>query len=286
MASSPLSVAARRARNFLRRPVTGPLRTLPEFVVLGAQKAGTTSLYEYLIQHPDVGDARTKEVHYFDLAYERGPNWYRAHFPTRLHAAWHRAATGRRLVVGEASPYYLFHPLVPERMKRDLPEAKFVVLLRNPVSRAVSQYHHEVRWGFEKRPIAQAFAEEFPMVDDEERRMIADPKYYSFGHHHHSYRARGRYAVQLERWFAHFPQDRFLILRSEDFHADTPRHLDEVCRWLGLAPFGAGIAATDLSERNKGEYEKPDAALLDELRAEFQPHNERLEKLLGRGFGW
>src|SRR5436189_26280 len=126
------------------------MRPLPDFLILGAQKAGTTALYAYLRWHPQVTGPSFKEVSFFDRHYARGERWYRAHLPVR-----------RRAVVGEASPSYLFHPLAPERVARMLPEARLIALLRNPVDRAFSHYQHEVALGREQLSFEDALAGEF-----------------------------------------------------------------------------------------------------------------------------
>jgi lipopolysaccharide transport system ATP-binding protein len=96
-------------RGLRARLLTAGLRRAPDFLIIGAQKGGTTSLYSYLCEHPSVVAAERIEVHYFDLAYDRPWWWYKSHFPGRI-------GNGRTLT-GEASPYYLFHPLVPERVR-------------------------------------------------------------------------------------------------------------------------------------------------------------------------
>src|SRR5436309_16134274 len=108
---------------------------LPDFIVIGAQKSGTGSLYAYLNGHPDVAGARVKEVHYFDLHYHRGVDWYLDQFPDE--------AAARPRCTGEASPYYLFHPHAPRRAFDLVPDARLIALLRDPVDRAISHYHHE-----------------------------------------------------------------------------------------------------------------------------------------------
>ena len=105
----------------LWRLATAPVRTLPDFLIIGAQKSGTTFLYQLLVQHPHVKPAFVKEVHYFDLEYRKGVNWYRSHFPLQMR-------NSREYITGEASPYYLFHPHAPRRASAVVPDAKLVVL--------------------------------------------------------------------------------------------------------------------------------------------------------------
>jgi hypothetical protein len=256
---------------------------LPDFVILGAQKAGTTSLYSYLCRHPQVAPATRKEVHYFDLNFSRGLDWYRGHFPRRL-PAWIDAATGRRpIVTGEASPYYLFHPHVPARMAELPASVKFIVLLRDPVQRTYSHYQFIVRLGAETLSFGEALAAEPDRLRDEVPRLLADDRHFSFNHQYFSYVARSLYAEQIERWLNHIDRRRFLFLKSEDLF-DRPAHvLAETASFLELAPFDFGAT---FPVENGNSYAALDRGVERRLAAFFGPHNRRLYELLGRDFGW
>ncbi|MGH3138604.1 MAG: sulfotransferase, partial [Gaiellales bacterium] len=128
------------------RMVNAGSRPLPDFLIIGAQRCGTTSLYRYLEKHPQViGAAPSKGVHYFDVHHERSLRWYRAHFPTRRR----RDRAGGGAVTGEASPYYVFHPHGPDRVRAAVPNVRLILMLRDPVIRAFSQYQQEYARGFE-----------------------------------------------------------------------------------------------------------------------------------------
>jgi hypothetical protein len=264
------------------RVVTGPLRMLPDYLIIGAQKCGTSSLYRYLNEHPSVAAAAGKEVHYFDWHYRRGPRWYRAHFPTVAYRELFRARTGRRLVTGEASPYYLFHPHSPLRVKRLVPEVKLIALLRDPAERAVSAYHHQVRAGTEALPLAEALDQEPSRLAGEIDRLSRDEDYRSVAHRRYSYLSRGHYADQLELWFRHFPREQLLVIRSEDFFDDPGAAVASVATFLGLPP----LPPRQFRRFNAGDYENTDPAIRARLNDYFAPHNRRLYQLLGRDFGW
>ncbi len=248
-------------------------RPLPDFLIIGTQKGGTTSLHAYLAENSMVSAPSTKEVHYFDHNHGRGQGWYRAHF---------QRAYGSARLSFESTPYYLFHPLVPERVSELLPEARLLIVLRNPIDRAFSQHNHERALGFEDLEFEQALEREAERLEGEEERMFTDPGYRSFAHQHHSYLARGRYAEQLERWLGHFDRDQILVLSAEELFADPVEVVGRSQQFLGL-PLESPL---DLSARNAREYAPISAETRARLRAEFEPHNLHLEGLLGRDLGW
>lgn len=256
--------------------LTGPLRGLPAVLLIGAQKSGTTSLFNYLVQHPDVLAPLGKEIHYFDLHYARGLRWYRGRFPYRARLR------GGALTL-DASPYYLVHPLAPERAARLLPGVKLVALLRNPIDRALSHYQHEVRGGRESLSFADAIEQEPQRLAGEEERVRRDPAYYSYNHHRYSYLRRGLYLEQLQRWVEQFPRPQLLVLQSERLFAEPEAVTRVVQEFLGLRPHRLKRYRPFF----QGNYER---AISPELRARlaayFEPHNRRLYQWLGEEFDW
>jgi hypothetical protein len=255
---------------------------MPEYVIVGGQRCGTTSLYQYLVEHPGVAAATTKEVHFFDLNYERGARWYRGHFPTAAYLRARSTRVGVRATTGEASPYYLFHPRAPYRLADMLPDVKLIVMLRDPVSRMISQYHHEVALGDEVLPFDRAVEMEAERLAGEEERILAEPTYTSYAHQHHSYFARGLYADQLERWFSVFPREQILIIESRRFFKDPTGEMDRVLDFLHL-PRGE---RREFEAHNARAYAPIEDGLRAELYERYAPHNERLYDLLGDDFGW
>jgi LPS sulfotransferase NodH len=258
------------------RELTGPLRGLPSLLILGAQRSGSTSLFNYLVQHPDMLPPLGKEIHYFDLHYQRGLNWYRGRFPYA-----HRLGGGTLTL--DASPYYLLHPLAPERAARLLPGAKLVALLRNPVERALSHYQHEVRGGRESLPFERAIEQEAERLSGEEERLRSDPSYYSFNHHRYSYVRRGRYLEQLRRWVEHFPRSQLLVLQSERLFADPVGATATVHEFLGVRPHRLEHYKPFLH----GAYDRAmPAGVRTRLVEYFEPHNRELYDWLGKEFDW
>jgi hypothetical protein len=262
--------------------LTSGARVVPDFLLIGTQRGGTTTLYHYLVRHPQIlGAVLDKEVHYFDLHGDRGLGWYRARFPTARFCSAVRRRTGTALV-GEATPYYLFHPGVPARVASAIPTVKAVAMLRDPVERAWSHYRHEVDLGYETLSFEDAIACEPERLAGEEERLAADARAVSFEHQHHSYLARGRYAEQLERWFGALGRDRVHIVHSERFFADPGHEFIAVLDFLGASRWQPPTWRTLNAATSTGV----NPATRERLRSYFRPHNQRLAVLLGSDPGW
>ena len=264
------------------RIITSHLRDLPDFVIIGAQKSGTTSLYNFIIRHPTIAPASRKELDYFSMQYYLGELWYRSNFPTSLSRHHHYKKTGQKLLSGEASPSYLFYPRVSGRMRENLPDAKLIVILRNPVDRAYSHYQHTLRQNNETLSFEKAIELEEERCTGVREQMIKDPDFVSNDYRRYSYLSTGVYADHLKHWFKHYDRKQFLILTAEDLRKNTQRTMDQVFNFLEVPSFQMG----DLRDENVGSYEKMDEGMRKFLVEYFKPHNDRLYKLLQRSFEW
>lgn len=264
------------------RKLTAGSRLLPDFVIISVERGGTTSLYRYITTHPCVDSAFRKEVHYFDLNFTEGLSWYRAHFPTRWRAAWVLARRRHRLLTGEASPYYLYHPRVPDRIRETLPEVRLIALLRNPVERAYSHYQLNRRQGKEPLSFEEAIGSEEERLRGEYQRLVDEAGYYSEKHYKFGYLTRGVYVDPLTRWRERFPGERLLVLRSEDLYRDPRETLSQVYSFLGLPKWEPG----HFKPYNQKPYSAIDPKTRQKLLDYFEPHNRRLYEYLGRDFGW
>jgi hypothetical protein len=273
-----LPILARWALRWSFRLLTSPARGLADFCIIGAQRCGTTSLYNYLAEHPGVAPAFVKETHFFDTHYAKGLLWYRAYFPFVQNPE----SKIQNPISGESTPYYLFYPHAPERLRRAIPGARLIVLLRNPVDRAFSHYHHEVSMGAEKASFEEALIREQAVLPGEATRVQQDGRYRSFAHNHYSYLARGIYVDQLQRWAAAFPRAQILILKSEDLGLDPGSTLRRVTQFLGLPDWTPGR----YPKYNLARYSDMDPATRQRLTGHFAPHNQRLYEFLGQDLGW
>ncbi|WP_333563673.1 sulfotransferase family protein [Nocardiopsis suaedae] len=277
---TPLKNAALSAAD-LAGHVSRRSRALPDFLIAGAQRCGTTTLYKALMQHPQVlGPTLRKGVHFFDTAYGRGTDWYRSRFPMRRSVR--AAAGGAGGVVGESSPYYLFHPLCAERIAADLPEAKVVVMLRDPVERAYSAHSHESARGYETEPFERALDLEDERIAGEEERLAADALARSHHHQHHAYVARGRYIDQLLRLERHVGRERMFVVDAERFFAEPERHFPELEEFLGVRHC-PGVVFGHHNARPRAELPE---RLRRRLEDAFADSDERLAEWWGRTPSW
>jgi hypothetical protein len=263
---------------------TSRARMLPGFLIVGVQRCGTTSMFHALSQHPAVFGPvlHGKELHHFDIGYGRGLSWYQSHFPLRARARRSARSAGVAPVAFESGPYYIFHPLAAERISRDLPGVKLVVLLRNPAARAYSAHAHETALGYETEPFERALELESARLEGEAERIVADPSYTSRSHQHHSYRTRGHYADQLERLERVFGRERIHVVDSGDFFADPGPVYAGVLEFLKLPPHGHPVFG-----RHNARSRSPLApAMRAELEDYYRPHDERLASWLGREPSW
>jgi len=273
--------AAVHALNIINYSIFSSFRVLPNFLIIGTAKAGTTSLYEYLIKHPCIIPAIGKEIYFFDKEYSKGTNWYKSFFPT-THQKPKSNECNEKFITGEATPRYLFHPHAPRRVKELLPNVKLIVLLRNPVDRAYSHYQMEVRHGNEKLSFEEAIEAEQSRVSDDMEKMEKDENFYSVKFYRCSYLTRGIYVDQLKRWLEYFPREQFLILESEDLYQNTSDVYNQVLQFLELPKF----SLKEFKPYKKSNYSVITLQLRNKLNEFFKQHNERLEKLLERKFDW
>lgn len=271
----------KRARWAFRRGLA-PLRLRPTFLVIGAQKSGTTSLYRYLDDHPAVVCASQKEVHYFDLYPERSTSWYLTHYPLRTRALAIRRRHGVWPPVGELTPEYLFNPRVPERVQAFDPSLRLIAVLRDPVDRAYSQYQMQVRKYGETRPFEEVLAFEDEHVRAELEKVRRDPGYVWSKQFRQSYVSRGRYAEQLERWLALFPREQLLVLTSEEMWAAPDESMITVTRFIGAPDW----RRPTYPRQSFGTHEPMATRTREQLARIFEPENRRLEALLGRTLDW
>lgn len=269
-------------RNYCQ--IAGPLHILPDFYIIGGQKCGTTSLFEYLSLHPSILRGAAKDIRFFDKYYSKGANWYGLYFPLKIKKSYLEFFLKKKFLTGEATERYLEYPFAPQRIKNVTPHAKFLVLLRNPIDRAFSHYTMNVVRKMELLSFEKAIEIENERIEDSMKKMKTDNTYYDDIYFRHAYLDRGIYITKLKRWFDIFPKNQFLIIQSEKFWSNTSEAYNEVLEFLGLSHFKLG----EYKPFRKTIYR--DRKIAPETRKQlidfFRPHNEQLYEFLGRRFDW
>jgi hypothetical protein len=258
---------------------TSPWRALPNVLIAGGQRCGTTSMYRALIQHPGVlRPVGRKGVHYFDTGYGHGPRWYRGHFPLTRTVERARRTCGSAPIVLESSPYYGFHPLAADRIDADLPGVKLIVLIRDPVERAYSAHAHELARGFETETFERALDLEATRLDGQEDRLVREPLSVSLDHQHHAYVARGQYVELLRRLEDVVGRDRLHVVDSHRFFTDPDAVWADTLVYLGLADAGHPVF-----ERHNA---RPRSPMPDHVRLRLERHFRPWDEALTEWLGW
>lgn len=258
--------------------MSSPLRVLPDFLIIGAMKCGTTSLYHYLKKHPWIRPALKKELFYFsnENPFWRNNLWYRAHFPL-VFAKAKALLAKRKLLTFEATPGYIFHPLSAARIQKTIPKAKFILSLRNPVDRTYSHYHNVFRTNHEPLTFEKAL--------ERERTEYLGKNGRDLDYLVYSYLGRSIYINQIENWLRFFPREQLLIIDYQEFSTDTRGVLERIFTFLEL-PVSIYPFPEHYPKYENFDYEPMKVETRRELVEFFRPYNQRLYDLLGVDFGW
>ncbi len=262
----------------------------PDFFIIGVGKGGTSSLYRYVIRHPQILQPLKKEMIFFSDYFDYGIDWYLAHFPPAL-------VQDKSFMTLDASPAYLVHPHAPERLVQTFPNAKLIIILRNPVERSISAAYsggqlksRETRnlssfFDFEKAINSELqFLENFnsSILTKDDIQEIIYGKKITKTIKTTKYLLSGLYIFFIEKWMSLFPKEQFLILRSEDFYSNPSTVMKQVFDFLDLP----NHQLSDYKQYNAGSYKPMDENLYQKLSDFFKPYNQMLEEYLGMNFNW
>ena len=278
----PNTYAGRLSKRSLFRSLTSNSRILPDFIIIGESKCGTTSLYNYMIQHPAIKPALTKEINFFNWSYDKPQNWYNAHFPTKFKKKFSKNVFKKPFLTGEATPLYLFNSQVPKRMFKIIPNVKIIIVLRNPIDRAYSHYHDlGVRLGGEKRTFGDAIRSELKIL--EEKNYVITDYDGNFTDRLYQYVVRGIYLDHLKIWMDVYPVKQFLILKTEELEKNPSEILDSVFKFLSIPDYDK---INFEKKHNVSKYEPMNEQSRKMLKEFFKPHNKNLYKFLKQDFEW
>lgn len=258
--------------------ITFPFRVLPDFLVIGVGRSGTTSLYYYLDQHPSIVKSSYDEIGFFDDNFHLGLSWYRSMFTTIFTKFLIKLKT-KYFMTYEVTPWYVRRPWTARRIKKIFPNIKLIIVLRNPIDRTYSHYHLSTQ-NDEKR--------DFKVVIKEDMKNISqwnitekNDSYFS-NQVQNSKLARGFYYEQIIPWFELFSKEQIMIISSEDLASKTQSTLREIFSFLELPIYD--IKNTE--KVNVSKYSKMDQEIRNLLIDFFRPYNEKLFEYLNREFDW
>ena len=244
-------------------------KSTPNFIIIGALKSGTTSLFEYLGYHPQVLLPRKKEIDFFSQKFNYGVDWYLAHFPAIIDNS--------EFITGESTPVYLSFTGAEKRIFSLFPQVKLIVLLRNPVDQVISWHYHRFNYGLYKKTLPQAINTELkPIKNCSEAEIMRILN-------HHKYNLMGAlYVYHLKRWLQIFPREQLLIIKSEEFYANPAKTMEQAFQFLGIEDY----QVPEFPRFNSGYYAQVNERLRKRIAAYFRPHNQKLEEFLGMQFNW
>ena len=264
------------------RILTSPFRIGPDFIIIGSAKCGTTSLFDYLSQHPSIVPASKKEVNFFDYNFDKGYFWYKSHFPTFFLKKF-RLLKNKKFLTGEASPLYIFNKDIAQRVYQFNPNIKIILLLRNPVERAYSHYYQLVKNGSIKKTFEESIDLELEQImNDEFKKIYSKSNQEIFNFLQSSNLQSGIYVDQIKNWTDLFPKKQFLIIHTYDLEHNLDDVISELCNFLNLPNF----KVKNKSRQNVGRYPTLSNKTKDFLINFYVPHNQRLYDFLGLKYNW
>jgi hypothetical protein len=259
-------------------------RTLPDVLLIGVSKAGTSTIAAHLARHPQFHPPLYKEPHYFDLHPHEDLSWYRAYFPLTIRR-WLIDGLGGTFVTGDFTPSYYLLPHAAERIRRELRHPRIILSLRNPIDRAYSHFKDSRSIGYEILDrFEDALLAEPHRLRGELDKMERDPNYCSSNVLSFGYKTRGLYVDYLRRWRQHFDADEMLVLDFEDWKRNPADTYARICDFLKLRR----TPIADFTAYNVNAHVFPEVVpqTRRQLAEFFEPHNRELYRLLGTDFGW
>jgi len=262
------------------RNLTSSSRVLPDFIIIGAGRAGTTALYTYLIQHPSIITASTDndepvaDLHFFEYMISDKISWYKSHFPRKSKNSF---------VTGEFTSTYMYHKKVPERIFNLIPKIKLIVILRNPIDKAYSTYNQQSHFNEVTSSFEETIKAEFARIDLIKNHIEYTNNNPNFDNYvEYNIIRHGIYFNYLEKWFKIFPKKQIFVVDSNELENFPQQTLNKVFEFLNLSPH----EIPNLAKVNIGKYSPMTESTRQSLIEFYKPHNAKLNNLLGTNFDW
>jgi len=251
-------------------------RSLPDFIINGTVRSGTTSLFNYLGQHPSIINAYQDEIGFFDSNFHLGFNWYRSFFPTFNELNKIKNTSGYSLTC-EDTPFYFWKPNAIKLIKKHLPNCTFITIFRNPIDRAYSNYHLAVRTGNEKNSFEDVIQNEIKILKNSD--LFSNSELILKGK---SYVGKSLYSFQFKNWLDEFDLSKIHTLSTEELSKDPEKSLNDIFDFLKIPRF----KVKNLQKHKHETYAPMNAKTRELLSTFFQPYNEELFKMIGKRFDW
>ena len=261
---------------FLKRHyygITASSRVLPNFLIIGGVRCGTTSLYYNICKHPSILPAAQDEIGFFDVNFHLGLKWYRSMFPTTKQMNEVKAKTNFS-ITGEDTPFYFWREDAAKRIYNLLPNCKIIIILRHPVDRAYSNYQLGKRTGWEKLTFEQA-------IDAEKKQLEKGLDSSKFGNFR-SYLAKSIYSYQIKSWLETFPRNQLQVLSTEELAKNVTGTMSNIFQFLGLPDY----EITNSEKKEVGNYSRMKSNTRRDLLKFFKIYNEELFSLINKRFCW
>ncbi len=259
-------------RNF--RYISSPFRMLPKFIIIGAVRSGTTSLYYNICEHPNILPASYDEIGFFDVNYDLGLNWYKSMFPLKSENNF-----SKKNITGEDTPFYFWREDAANRIKKILPHVKLIIILRNPIDRAFSNYHLGVRGGTENLSFDEAISIE---LEGLEKNEINKENLIKLCDSSRSYIIKSLYYEQMKIWTRKFSKDNLFVTTTEEMSEKPEDVLRKIFEFLQVSPY----KISNPQKRKAVKYSKMKYETRQKLVKFFKPHNKQFYELIGHEFKW
>ena len=260
--------------------LTASSRALPDFIVIGAVRCGTTSLYQNICEHPYVLAAKQDEIGFFDSNYHLGIDWYKSFFPKNSQLQKLKKKKGFA-ITGEDTPFYFWDKLANERIFQLIPNCRLIAILRNPVDRAYSNYQLSIRNGSEKFSFEIAINIEKEVLDNEGIHTSNQIDLNKFSQPR-SNLVKGWYYEQLKLWLDKFPEEQILVISTEELETNPQKTMNKVFQFLKLPEHNL----KKFQKLKSSQYGPMDSKVRHDLSNYFKPKNEKLFSLIGEKFSW
>lgn len=255
--------------------ITAAQRKLPDFLVIGGKRCGTTTLFEFLRQHQMIAEPVIDHMGFFDDNYSIGINYYKSFFPIKTEE------TAKKLDY-DVTTSYLTSPFVAERVAKEIPNVKIIVLLRNPTSRAWSDYNASQKKDVSEEQFQSYIDDELQELEASDFEEKVSKNDYNMSEPFSNFIKKGLYAVYLKKWLKLFPRKNFLFISTESFSKDENKVFKQIFDFLGLSNF----EIHKLQRMSKGNYEKLNPKIKNKLDLFFASHNDELFKLINEKYDW